>query len=97
VAKVEKKNGTNGNGEERKFVKKFDSKQHKTSGDKKFVKKFDNKSGKPNNGKSDTPLSKKDQKELKIQRKQKKLAHNYSVSLNIKKIWETLRRFVILI
>lgn len=39
-----------------------------------------------------TPKTKKEQKELKTQRKQKKLADNYSLSLNIKKIWETLRK-----
>lgn len=33
-----------------------------------------------------------DPKELKKQRRQKKLAENYDVSINMKKIWETLRR-----
>jgi hypothetical protein len=32
-------------------------------------------------------------KELRQQRKQKKLAGNYTTTVNIKKIWETLRRF----
>ncbi len=32
-------------------------------------------------------------KDLKKQRRQKKLAENYDASINTKKIWETLRRF----
>jgi hypothetical protein len=43
------------------------------------------------------PLTKKEQKDLKIKRKQKKLADNYSLSINIKKIWETLRKYMIIV
>ena len=51
-------------------------------------KKFD--SAKPE-GKPAVPIKKKD---LKKERRQKKLADNYDISTNMKKIWETLRRCV---
>jgi len=84
-------------------ARKFDSNKKSFDGKKKFDsskpfnnsnKKFDTK--KPfahkQEGNGEKPVYTK--KELKVQRKQKKLADNYDVSVNMKKIWETLRRFV---
>ena len=76
--------------------KKFDSGK-KFNSDKKFNsnKKFETKKTFPvkQEANGDKPVYNK--KELKQQRKQKKLAENYDVSVNMKKIWETLRRSAI--
>lgn len=53
------------------------------------IKKFGNGVKKTDKSKPATPV---DKKELLKQRKQKKMAENYDLSINMKKIWETLRR-----
>ena len=41
---------------------------------------------------AEVKLSIAEQKELKIKRKKQKLGENYETNVNMKKIWETLRR-----
>jgi hypothetical protein len=41
---------------------------------------------------TDVKLTITEQKELKIKRKKQKLGENYETNVNMKKIWETLRR-----
>lgn len=82
---------------EKTFNKKpFDKDNNK--GKKSFAASKNGKPNKFNNAKGDkktdgTPAPPVDKKELYKQRKQKKLAENYDVSISMKKIWETLRRF----
>lgn len=48
--------------------------------------------GTKKNGTVSHPLNRKEKKDLKMKRKQKKLANTYDMSINIKKIWEALRK-----
>lgn len=88
-----KKNKFQQNGDgAKKLAKKFEGKDGKkfAIGGKKVIKNGGGASG------ENVQLSRKDQKNLKAQRKQKKLTtDHYSLSINIKKIWETLRRWAI--
>ena len=54
---------------------------------------FDKKNG-AKNGKSEEKelLTRKEKKELKEKRRKTKLGTNYDLTVNMKKIWETLRR-----
>jgi hypothetical protein len=51
------------------------------------------KSGSPNNKKEETSDTQLNKKQLKEKRKKTKLAENYEMTVQMKKIWETLRRF----
>ena len=77
-----------GNGSEKK-VKKFadKGKNGKPAGKTGAKKGFGAK-----NGEEKELLSRKEKKELKEKRRKTKLAGNYELSVNMKKIWETLRR-----
>lgn len=63
-----------------------------------FKKPFKNGAVKNGTSKSSAPTDKDGnlikKKDLKKQRRQKKLAENYDVATNMKKIWETLRRYL---
>ena len=60
------------------------------NGAKKPFKRAENTSGSKDKA---TILDKKAQKELRTQRRQKKLADTYDTTINVKKIWETLRKY----
>jgi hypothetical protein len=74
--------------------RKFDSNKKGFDSGKKFdsSKKFDTKKPFPSKHEANGEKPVYTKKELKQQRKQKKMADNYDVSVNMKKIWETLRR-----
>lgn len=63
-------------------------------GDKPFKKNGFSKTptGASKNGGTDKPAV--SQKDLRLQRRQKKIGQNFDIGLNIKKIWETLRKSV---
>lgn len=68
----------NGNGLKKKLAdgKKFDGKKNGVKG----------------GSEQAVQLNRQEQKKLKVQRKQKKQGEQFSINVNIKKIWETLRR-----
>ena len=76
--------------------RKFDSNKKGFDSGKKFDsnKKFDTKKPFPSKHEANGEKPVYTKKELKQQRKQKKMADNYDVSVNMKKIWETLRRLI---
>lgn len=83
--------------ENNKENKPFDKngKQKSTNGKFASKNKFDKNNKKNLNGSASKPVEKMtpaEKKELKKQRRQKKIGDKYDLTINIKKIWETLRK-----